>query len=153
SAPHGVDLPVARDLPGLNIRGPLVNHSLALHPPATFRAVVALAPLVASAQLDIQLAAGAPVTPNVPVDGLKADPELTLPMQRAGDLLGAPLLLEQFLYPGVLRSIMVRAAATASQSAITLLLGFTRAVDRQSAGYVLGSIAPALAIDRAAVAA
>lgn len=111
-APLGVDLPVALYLRGLNFHGSLVNHSLALHPPATFRAVAALAPFVTSAQLGIQLAAVSPVAPHVPVDGLEADPEPALLMQRAGNLLRAPLLLEQFLQLRVLHGIMVWATAT-----------------------------------------
>jgi len=101
-------------LPGLDLCGSLVNHALALQAATPLQTVMALSRLVTAAQLQKQLPAGTPVAPEVAIDGLEADTELALLVQRVGDLLGAPLLLEQFVDPRVLPRVVVWPAATSS---------------------------------------
>jgi len=55
------------------------------------------------------------------------------------------------LYPGILHTIMVWAQFASPKPTVAMLLGYARTVNRESAGYMLSGIAPALAIDRAAM--
>ena len=95
-AHHGVDLPMADLAPPLDTARPLPDHPFARQSPAAVVASVAFpACLARPAQMFVQCASTPQIPPDVPVDGLVADRQLSLQPQVPGDLFGAPLFPQQ----------------------------------------------------------
>ena len=97
-AEHGVDLPVADVTPALTRDRPFTDVALAREPTAAVvpaRALPAL--LLCASEVAIEGASAAPVSPDIPIDGLVTDVQFAHTPQGAGNLLWAPLLGEQRL--------------------------------------------------------
>src|SRR5438105_7542396 len=86
-AHHRVDLPVADLAPSLHAGWSLSNHSLARQSPSTVVTPVAFpAALARPAQMFVQRASTSQILPDVPVDGLVADRQLSFQAQVPGHL-------------------------------------------------------------------
>ncbi len=95
-AHDGVDLPMAELAAPGNRGWAFGEMALAGEPAAAVVGAVALAKaaLACTPQMLMQVAAAAPVVPNVAVDGLVADAQALLPTQQSRHLFRAPLLAQ-----------------------------------------------------------
>ena len=104
-AEHGIDLPVSEGLPGFNVLRAFGDVALSGQAaPAVIGTVTLSALLAGTAKVGIKVTAGFLVGPDVQIDGFVADIYEVLPLQIAGDLLGAPFEPKERLNHGKILS-------------------------------------------------
>ena len=90
-AEDGIDLPMTEGLPGFNARGALRDVALPCQAaPAVIGAVTLSALFDGTTEVDIQVAAGFLVGPDVQINTFVADTYEIFPLQISGSLLGTP---------------------------------------------------------------
>ena len=147
-AEHGVDLPVSEGLPGFNVLWALRDVALSCQSaPAVIGTITLSALLEGTAKVGIKVTAGFPVGPDVQIDSFVTDIYEVLPLQIAGDLLGAPIEPKERLNNGKIlgRELPIPSRAAPASSCPTVSL-------ERTVTTISASVSPCLSVDRATVA-
>ena len=150
AAHHGVALPVAEAPTSFDFSGPVADGSLAgQYAPGIVAAVALATKLAHDARVSPQVASGALVPADAPVDRFVTDAQRALLLERARNLLGAPLAPQQAGYASHVDGAEARPAATSTTPGNGVAVCFFGAV----VAIVVRRVAPQFTGDRAAVPA